>query len=473
MQVQLFNTQSREKEPFTPQNGNTVGIYSCGPTVYARAHLGNMRAYLFADLLRRVLTLAGYDVNHVMNITDVGHLTDDADDGDDKLMLGARKEKITAWQLAMRYEDLFFADCAELGVQRPSVVCRATDHIKEQIAMVQTLQERGFTYQTDDGVYFDTAKYPAYGEMAKLDIEGLRAGERIDLGGKKNKTDFALWKFSPQDSQRDMEWESPWGKGFPGWHIECSAMATHYLGDTVDIHTGGTDHIPIHHTNEIAQSECAHDSHPFVRYWMHCQFLVFPGGEKISKSSGHDLSVDGLKAYKIDPLAYRYLGLTAHYRSFLNYTEEAILGAAKSLTRLRAACQRVGYQENMASASITPAPELFEKFPEVFLPLFDDLHSAKALAAFWNMLKDASVADVDKVAVIGALDGIFGLQLDKVEADGDVDFPEEILQLAEARAQARKDKDWAKSDEIRDQIGALGFLIEDSRDGQKLTTKKG
>jgi cysteinyl-tRNA synthetase len=471
MQVQLFNTQSREKELFTPQQDNKVGIYSCGPTVYARAHLGNMRAYLFADLLRRVMEFAGYDVTHVMNITDVGHLTDDGDDGDDKLMVGAAKEKITAWELARRYEDQFFDDSAQLGIRRPSVVCRATDHIKQQIEMVQTLEERGFTYRTEDGIYFDTEKYPQYGEMAKLDIEGLRAGERIDLGGKKSKTDFALWKFSPTDSQRDMEWESPWGKGFPGWHIECSAMATHYLGEIVDIHTGGTDHIPIHHTNEIAQSECAHDSHPFVRYWMHCQFLVFPGGEKISKSSGHDLSVDGLKAMHLDPLAYRYLALTAHYRSFLNYTEEAILSAGKSLGRLRAACQKAGY--TAVQASTLDGEALMAKHEDIFAPLLDDLHSAKALAAFWNLLKDESIDNSEKLPVIAALDALFGLQLDKVEEDGEDDVPADVQALADARVQARKDKDWGRSDELRDQMAALGFHAEDTREGQKLSRIKG
>ena len=413
MQLQFYNTLSRKKAPFTPINADNVGLYSCGPTVYGRAHLGNMRAYLFADLLKRVLELAGYQVNHVMNITDVGHLTNDSDDGDDKLALGAKREQTTAWELAKRYEALFFADATALNIHRPTIVCRATDHIEAQINMIKTLEDKGYTYQSTDGVYFDSVQFPHYGELAHLDLEGLRGGERVELGGKKNKTDFALWKFSPADEQRDMEWDSPWGKGFPGWHIECSAMAHHYLGNHFDIHTGGTDHIPIHHTNEIAQSECALSQRPTVNTWMHCQFLVFPSGERVAKSSGHDLSIDGLIARGIDPLAYRYLCLTAHYRNFLNYTEEAIDGAAISLKRLRQHCQDLGYHQ---PASPDHRDEtMLARYPDIFTALFDDLNSAKALALFWEQLK-ATSQHSDILGLIGVMDNVLGLSLSQAAA---------------------------------------------------------
>ncbi|WP_196137891.1 cysteine--tRNA ligase [Aliikangiella sp. G2MR2-5] len=467
MKLSLYNTLLREKETFKPINQDSVGFYSCGPTVYSRAHLGNMRAYIFADLLKRTLLLSGYSVNHVMNITDVGHLTDDADDGDDKLALRAKKEKVTAWELALRYEDLFFADCKALNIRRPDIVCRATDHIKEQIDMISRLEEKGFTYLTDDGVYFDTSRCDDYGKLARLDIEGLREGERVDIGQKKSKTDFALWKFSPKDSQRDMEWDSPWGKGFPGWHIECSAMSCRYLGESFDIHTGGTDHIPIHHTNEIAQSECANGTHPFVRYWMHCQFLVFPSGEKISKSLGHDLSIDGLRDKGIDPLAYRYLCLTAHYRNFLNYTEEAIQAAEKSLKRLRALCQKFGYVKGTSEAQDrqTDFSELMQKFPQVFEPLMDDLNSAKMIAAFWDILKDDSIDSHAKLELITAVDSVLGVSLELVDTSRSLEVPANIQSLVEQRNAARNNKDWSLSDKLRDEIEVLGYRIEDTREG--------
>jgi len=426
-----------------------------------------MRAYIFADVLRRVLELRGYSVCHVMNITDVGHLTDDADHGEDKLVAGAKREKTTAWALAKHYEQIFFDDCQKLNISRPTILCRATDHIAEQINMITTLEEKGYTYKTSDGIYFDTSLFPRYGEFAHLDVDGLRAGERVELGEKRHKTDFALWKFSPAGVTRDMEWGARWGKGFPGWHIECSAMSTHYLGKQFDIHTGGTDHIPIHHTNEIAQSECAHSSHPFVNYWLHAQFLVFPSGEKVSKSSGHDLSINRLVEMNVDPLAYRYLCLTAHYRNFLDYTDEALLASQTAFKRLRELCHAAGYvaRDNVADDSHSAAIYIFEKFPGIFEALFDDLNTATALAEFWRVLKNSDIANPDKLLLIALLDRVFALSLDKTEQAYSVEIPKEVEMLLSLRVKARADRNWALSDELRQHIFDLGFIVEDSKGG--------
>lgn len=474
MKIELYNTASRKIEEFSPISNNIVGIYTCGPTVYGRAHLGNMRAYIFSDILRRTLQLAGYNINHVMNITDVGHLTDDADDGDDKLVIGAQREHVTAWELASRYEKLFFNDCEKLRILRPTIVCRATDHIEQQIDMIRQLEEKGYTYITSDGVYFNTSMFPRYGELAQLNIEGLRAGERIEIGEKLHKTDFALWKFSPPGVVRDMEWESPWGKGFPGWHIECSAMSSFYLGKAFDIHTGGTDHIPIHHTNEIAQSESAFGAHPSVRYWLHCQFLIFQSGEKVSKSSGHNLSIDGLVSQNIDPLAYRYLCLTAHYRNFLNYTNVAAHSAAKALNRLRRLCKNLGYRpgKDLLKMEERDKERTFKFFSDIFRVLFSDLNTPQALAGFWDVLKDEAIGRDEKLHLITMLDSVFGLDLHCWNDIEDSDIPEDVANLVLARTHARAERNWKLSDELREQIEKFGFVVHDLKDGTKLTEKE-
>jgi cysteinyl-tRNA synthetase len=472
MDVWLYDTKGREKKLFSPLIEGRAGMYTCGPTVYGRAHLGNLRAYLFADTLKRVLNLGGFTPYHVMNITDVGHLTSDADDGDDKLVIGARREMTTAWVIARRYEEQFFQDCEALNISRPSVVCRATEHIPEQIDMIKELDQGGFCYRTSDGLYFDTSKYAEYGELARLDVEGLRAGERVSFGEKKNKTDFALWKFSPENISREMEWDAPWGKGFPGWHIECSAMARRYLGTTLDIHTGGTDHIPIHHTNEIAQSECANHTRPFVRYWMHCQFLVLPSGEKVAKSSGHVLSVDTLKGMGLDPLAYRYLCLTAHYRNYLNYSETAIRAASQGLSRLRQLCRACGY--------ISPAPEndiatraaaVTERVRPSILALLDDLNTPQALVAFREFLKSADVTSEEKILLIEVFDYVTGLDLSRNCAETFEEIPDDIIKLADQRTTARSEKDWSKADLLRRELEELGFILDDLPSGTRISRK--
>jgi len=327
----LYNTLHRKKEAFSPITPPEVGLYSCGPTVYDQQHLGNMRAVLFTDLLKRVLLSNGYHVTHVRNITDVGHLVSDGDEGEDKMEKGAKREGKTAWDIAKHYTEIFHKDVAELFTLPPDIEPKATDHIQEQIDLIKQLDEKGLTYVIDDGVYFDTSKITDYGKLALLDIEGLQEGARVLANAqKKNATDFALWKFSPEDSQREMEWESPWGngrKGFPGWHIECSAMSMKYLGQTFDIHTGGIDHVPVHHTNEIAQSESA-TGKPFANFWLHNEFLALDGDAKMSKSAGTFLTLDSIKEKGYSPLDYRFASLQTHYRQHMTFSW-AVMDAAR------------------------------------------------------------------------------------------------------------------------------------------------
>ncbi|MBP5188594.1 MAG: cysteine--tRNA ligase, partial [Fibrobacterales bacterium] len=322
MAITLYNTATRSKEPFVPQDGRTAKIYCCGPTVYHYAHIGNLRTYIFEDLLRRSLAYHGFDAKHVVNITDVGHLTSDADEGEDKMEKGAKRTGKSVWEVAAFYTDAFMRDFHSLNLLEPTVWCRATDHIAEQIALVKTLEEKGYTYRTSDGIYYDSSKFERYGDFARLDLENLWAGSRISMGEKRLPTDFALWKFSPKDVKRQMEWDSPWGVGFPGWHIECSAMAMKHLGETLDIHCGGTDHVRVHHTNEIAQSEAA-TGKTFSRFWMHGEFLRLDG-DKMSKSTGEFLTVDSLVKRGFSPMDYRYFALGSHYRNYLSFSFESL-----------------------------------------------------------------------------------------------------------------------------------------------------
>jgi cysteinyl-tRNA synthetase len=332
--LSLYDNYTRSLRRFEPLHpGGEVGLYTCGPTVYDYQHIGNYRTFLFEDVLKRVLAWNGYSVRHVMNITDVGHLTSDADTGEDKMEKGARRTGKTAWEIAELYTDAFVADLRLLAIDAPTVLCKATDHIAEQIAFIADIERNGYAYRTPDGVYFDTSRQADYGHLARLDVKGLEAGKRVDVGDKRNPTDFALWKFSAPDDHRQMEWDSPWGRGFPGWHIECSAMAQRYLGDLFDIHCGGEDHIPVHHTNEIAQTE-ARCGTRLANYWLHGYFLLL-NDAKMAKSAGEFLRVQSLVDRGYDPLAYRYLCLTAHYRSQLNFTWDALDAAATGLDRMR------------------------------------------------------------------------------------------------------------------------------------------
>ena len=456
---------TKKVEEFSPIKDNEVSMYTCGPTVYNYAHIGNLRTYIFEDILKRTLTYFGYNVKHVMNVTDVGHLASDSDTGDDKMELGALREGKSIWDLAEFYWDAFKSDIAQLNIIEPDIWCRATDHITQQIDMVKSLEDGGYTYRIEDGIYFDTSKLSDYGKLAKLDIEGLKAGSRVDMvSGKKNITDFALWKFSPADKKRLMEWDSPWGRGFPGWHIECSAMAKEYLGDEIDIHCGGVDHIPIHHTNEIAQVESL-TGRRWVRYWMHGEFLVLDNEEKMSKSGENFSTLASLTKAGIDPLSYRYFCLNASYRKQLTYRWDAVQAAQKSFDNLKVAALSL-----KKGLDVTKEPIINKKYNDSFKEaISSDLNIPKALGIMWSLIKDSDVADDEKYQTLIDMDKVFGLGLDGLEANTETEIiPEEVMKLAEQRARARKEKNWTKSDELRSKMNKMGYTVEDTAEGQKV-----
>src|SRR5690242_9306783 len=396
----LYDNYTRTLRTFEPlDKRGPVGLYTCGPTVYDYQHIGNYRTFLFEDLLKRVLVWNGYRVRHVMNITDVGHLTSDADTGEDKMEKGARRTGRSAWQIAELYTQAFVDDIRALNILPADVLSRATDHIAEQIAFIADLEQRGYTYRTSDGIYFDTSRQADYGYLARLDRAGLEAGKRVDIGEKRNATDFALWKFSPPGSARQMEWDSPWGKGFPGWHIECSAMAQRYLGDFFDIHCGGEDHIPVHHTNEIAQTE-ARVGTRLANFWMHGYFLL-ANDAKMAKSAGEFLRLAALVDRGYDPLAFRYLCLTGHYRTQLNFTFEALDAAATGLARMRA-----GFHELPADSNAKAEVDSVDRFTEA---INDDLNAPRALAIAWELLRGDVVDQAVTRATLARFDDWFGL----------------------------------------------------------------
>ena len=453
----LYDNYTRSLREFAPLDAaGPVRLYTCGPTVYDYQHIGNFRTFLFEDGLKRVLRWNGYRVLHVMNITDVGHLTSDADTGEDKMEKGARRTGQSAWEIAALYTQAFVDDMRALAIESPDVMPRATDHIAEQIEFVAELERRGYTYRTGDGVYFDTSKQPDYGYLARLDRAGLEAGHRVELGDKRSATDFALWKFSPPGGRRQMEWASPWGKGFPGWHIECSAMAQQYLGDWFDIHCGGEDHIAVHHTNEIAQTE-ARCGTRLANFWMHGYFLL-QNDAKMAKSAGVFLRVGALVDRGVDPLAFRYLCLTGHYRSQLNFTWEALDAAATGLARLRS-----GFHA-LAAAHGTPADRAaLDRFTEV---INDDLNLPRGLAVAWEVLR-GDLDDAVKRATLARFDDVLGLGL-AAWRPAEVAIPPAIEALALERAAARRAKQWAESDRIRDALREAGWEIEDRPDSYTL-----
>ncbi len=454
MVLKLYNTLTRKKEVFKPIKKGQVGMYSCGPTVYWYQHIGNLKAYIFADILKRTLEFDGYKVKHVINITDVGHLTSDADEGEDKMEKEAAKEGKTAKEIADYYFKLFFEDLKKLNIKEPDTWCKATEHIKEQIALIKKLEDKGYTYRTEDGIYFDTAKFKDYGKLARLNISGLKAGKRIEMKNKKNKTDFALWKFSDVPGKRQQEWDSPWGLGFPGWHIECSAMSMKYLGEHFDIHTGGVDHIPIHHTNEIAQSEAA-TGKKFVNCWMHENFLTFKG-EKVSKSKGGLFTLTELQEKGFEPLAYRYFILTGSYRQPIDFSLEILEGSKNAYERLKNIISDFGDDESINK-------EYLKKFEEA---INDDLNTPEALAVLWKFVRDKDAEG--KIKTIEKMDSVLGLKLFEKEK---IEIPEEVKKLAEERENARKEKNWKKADELREKIKKQGFEILDTKEGWEI--KKG
>jgi len=462
----LFNTLTRSKEEFIPLESGKAGMYCCGPTVYNFAHIGNLRAYFFEDILKRVLLYNGYDVNHIMNITDVGHLVSDEDEGEDKMEKGSAREGKTVWEIAEFYAEAFKKDIALLNVLPPSVYCKATDFIKEQIEMVECLDKKGYTYKTNDGVYYDTSKFPEYGKMALLDVEGLEEGRRIAFSDeKKSKTDFALWKFSPKDQKRQMEWESPYGVGFPGWHIECSAMSIKFLGKHFDIHCGGVDHIPIHHTNEIAQAEaCTGDK--FVNYWLHGEFLIEEKG-KMSKSAGEFLRLQTLIDKGYSPLDYRFFLLMTHYRKKIRFSFENLDAARNGFNNLKSRIKEVK-SESEGVFDVSDSDNVFKYKEKFYECINDDLNISEGLALTWDVLKDETLSADEKIFLVNDFNKILGLELDMIEADS---IPEEIVELANKRREAKANKDFKLSDEIRDRIKALGYELLDKK-GDEFDIKK-
>jgi cysteinyl-tRNA synthetase len=458
--LRLYDNFTRTLRPFTPlHEGGAVGMYTCGPTVYDYQHIGNYRTFLFEDVLRRVLEWNGYRVRHVMNITDVGHLTSDADTGEDKMEKGARRTGKSAWEIAQLYTEAFVADLKVLNIEDPAVLCRATDHIREQIDFIADIERNGFAYRTSDGIYFDTSKQPDYGYLARLDLKGQEGGKRVDLGEKRHSSDFALWKFSAPGEKRQMEWDSPWGRGFPGWHIECSAMAQKYLGDFFDIHCGGEDHIPVHHTNEIAQTE-ARVGTRLANFWLHGYFLL-SNDAKMAKSAGEFLRIAYLVERGYDPLAYRYLCLTAHYRGQLNFTWDALDAAAVALDRMRNGVFAV-----RDAGTATPESALLERFTN---EINDDLNLPRALAVAWEALR-GDLAPAVRRATLLAFDAVFGLKLAEWTPKQEA-VPDAVKALAEARLAARRAKNYADSDRLRAELHAAGWEMEDRPDGYALKRK--
>lgn len=462
MDIILFNTLGREKQVFKPLVEGKVGLYTCGPTVYDYQHIGNFRTFMFEDFLKRVLIYNGYEVTHIMNITDVGHLVSDDDEGEDKMEVGSAKTGKTVWEIAKHYTQVFKEDGKLLNIIPPARYTPATEFIQEQIDMVKCLEDKGYTYTTGDGVYFDTSKVTDYGKLARLDIEGLEEGKRIEFSAeKKNKTDFALWKFSPKDSKRQMEWDSPWGKGFPGWHIECSAMSRKFLGDTFDIHCGGIDHVPIHHTNEIAQSESC-TGKPFANYWLHGAFLEEESG-KMSKSKGEFLRVKTLIDHGYSPLDYRYLCLGTHYRKRLLFSWDLLDQARSAYGKLKQAILRFKDSSDSSNPSDSEAKE---KHRDGFnAAVNDDLNMPQALAVMWGLVRDEELTPAAKLSLLYDFEKVLGLDLDKVTEEKSDDAPWEIMEIVNARIEAKKAKNFKLADELRDKVKELGWEIIDKKDG--------
>jgi cysteinyl-tRNA synthetase len=469
--MKFLNTMGRKKQAFKPLKDKLVSIYSCGPTVYDYAHIGHFRAYVFVDVLKRALEFNGLKVKHVMNITDVGHLTSDADTGEDKVEKKARLEHKSAWEIADFYTKDFFSAMDKLNVQRPGIICKATDHIREMIDFIKKIEKKGYTYRTSDGIYFDTSKLASYGKIAGLNkkkIGELKAGARVEFSAeKKNVTDFALWKFSPRDSKRQMEWSSPWGvAGFPGWHIECSVMSMKYLGDRFDIHTGGVDHINIHHADEIAQSEAITGKNP-ANFWLHNDFVMV-NGEKMAKSKQNFLRLTDIEGKGFESLALRYLFLTAHYRSKMNFTWESIKAAQEALKTLR---EHVIILKK-ADKTKTKKGRVEEYRKEFLNAVNDDLNTPEGLRILWKLLRqEKNMSNNDKLKLLLEFDKVLGLNLKSAKSEK-VEVDKEVRELVEEREIARKSRDFAKADSIRKRLESeFGIILEDSPEGVRIKRK--
>lgn len=463
-EIKLYNTLTRKKEVLEPIAPPTVTTYSCGPTVYNYAHIGNLRTYIFMDELRRTLKFAGYTTKSVMNITDVGHLMSDGDDGEDKMQSAAKKQNKSPKEIADFYSAEFFKDLERLNILLPETVAKATDNIDEMIDFVSRLCKLGYGYETDDGIYFDISKFKDYGKLSRCNIEDALAGARVAVNTqKRHPADFALWKKA--EKNHIMQWQSPWGMGYPGWHIECSAMSKKFLGDRFDIHTGGVDHIPIHHENEIAQSESL-EGHRVVNMWMHGEFMLVDGG-KMSKSLGNVYTVEELCERGYSPLAFRYFCLNTHYRNKLNFTFDGLSGAQTAYNRLRTA---ISSCKEAAAADVATAKKISDQRQKVLDAVYDDLNFPLALGEMWTMAKLTPCREIYNTAK--ELDALLGLDLHLPlsKTDND-DIPEEVLKIAEARLTARRNKDWAASDKLRSDLDKLGYAVLDGKDGYTLKKK--
>ncbi|NKI19615.1 cysteine--tRNA ligase [Spongiibacter sp. KMU-166] len=471
--MKIYNTISRSIETFVPLKKNKIGIYCCGPTVYNFAHIGNMRTYVFEDVLRRTFEGLGYDVKHVMNITDVGHLQSDEDSGDDKMSLAAKREKKSPWDIAKVYESHFFRHCEMLGIRRPHIVCRATEHIPDIISMVQSLCDKGYAYESSGNIYFDVSKFAEYAAFAKLQMGSQRATERVTIDtNKRNQADFCLWFSNSKFPNQIMKWNSPWGKGFPGWHIECSAMSAKYLGKEFDIHCGGVDHIPVHHTNEIAQSNCCHDNSS-VRYWMHGEFLTVASDNasartaedgahnKMSKSAGNFLTVDTLVDNGFSPLVYRYFLLCCHYRSELTFSFHALKKAEKAYLGLVDKIQE-WQRELEGNEYLTTDDSAQPYLDEFWEAMSNDLKTPDALQVLWKVTRSNSLKTEQKLNLLLAFDMILGLGFDEV---GRGQLTVEEMGLITERNTARANGDWVESDRIRDQLLEQGIHLKDAKTG--------
>ncbi len=463
MEIYFYNTLTRKKEEFTSIDKTEVKIYSCGPTVYKDATIGNMRTNIFQDVLRRVLKYNGYKLKHVMNITDVGHLVSDGDEGEDKMLKSAREENKTPLEIAEHYTKLFFQDLERLNIETPEIVCKATEHIKEMLEYVKKLMENGYAYETSTAIYFEISKLDKYPVLSNLNIEEQKAGARVDIDHeKRNPYDFALWIKAPENHL--MKWDSPWGKSYPGWHIECSAMGQKYLGEQFDIHTGGIDLIPTHHENEIAQSKGACGKVP-ANFWMHGEYLLIDGG-KMSKSLGNVYLLQDFIKRGYDPIVYKLFCYSGHYKNKLNFTWEGIDAAAKSLERLKQ-----GYKTHLqGNAEIEDSiiNEYEEKFHKA---INDDLNMPAAMSIVWEVVRNENKAP--KLAeLLLKFDSVLGLKIDQETKAPKQDIPDEIMQLVNERIEARNNKNWTKSDELRDLIQQKGYEIKDTKDGTEIKKVK-
>lgn len=459
--LKLYNTLTREKSEFKPldKNGKVVKIYTCGPTVYNYASIGNMRAYIFMDMLRKVLKYNGYKLDHVMNITDVGHLTSDADEGEDKMAKSAKEQHKSVYEIAKMYTDAFLKDIDRLNISRPEHIVKATDHIKEMEEYVKEIVDNGYGYETSKGIYFDTSKLSSYGELSRIDLKNQKSGARVEVDEeKRNPLDFALWIKAPKE--HIMKWDSKWGLCYPGWHIECSAMSRKYLGDEFDIHTGGVDHIPIHHENEIAQSKGATGKN-LAKIWMHVEFLLIDNG-KMSKSLHNVYTLDDLQARGIEPLAYRYFTYSSHYRNKLNFTWDGVKSAQIALNRLRElTLKHKGIDTKIDEEKIK---ELENRFVEA---INDDINMPLAMSVVWEIAREQVKSNI-YYDLLKKFDSILSLEIDKDVSNEVEEYSDEIKEILNSRKIARENKDFNESDRLRDKLKELGYIVIDSKEGQKL-----